>query len=232
MEVFVFKDTKAKETFKNETTATNELSQIISSNKPLHLVTKLFLKRLKGFIYKSFKKVKIIQKPDVTLEKLYCKRRILRSKQDQTSKNELELVENELAEKYSETMFNKIMEGVKGCDNSDEGGFNTGHIWKLKKKLSPRVNDVPSAMKNSEGKLLTNQGDILEEAVKHYKDVFSERKIDAKYEEYKNERETLAAKRIEECKNVKTPQWTVDDVKYVLKHLKVGKSQDPYCLPN
>ena len=66
---------------------------------------------------------------------MYCKREILRSKQDQTSKNELELVENELAEKYSEKMFTKIMEGIKECDNSEEGGFNTGHIWKFKKKF-------------------------------------------------------------------------------------------------
>ena len=52
-------------------------------------------------------------------------------------------------------MFGKIMEGIKGCKNSEDGGFNTGHIWKLNKKLSPRVNDIPSAMNNSEGKLLT-----------------------------------------------------------------------------
>ena len=103
-------------------------------------------------------------------------------------------------------MFEKIMKGIKGCDDSEEGGFNTGHVWKSKKKLSPRVNDVPSARKNSEGKLLTTQSEILNEAEKHYKDVFNERQIDPKYENYKNERDTLASKRIEECKNIKTPQ--------------------------
>ena len=232
VEVFVFKDKKAKEMFKHETSKTKELSKIIDSKKPVHLVTKHFLKRVKGFIHKCFKKVKILQKPDDILEKLYSKRRILRMKQDQSSKDELEKVENELAEKYSENMYKKIMDGVSGFGDSEEGGFNSGQVWKLKKRLSPRPDNTPSAMHNSEGKLLTQPDDILNEAVNHYKNVFKERQIVPEYENYKIEREKLAKKRIEECKKIKTPPWTFDDVKFVMKNLKSGKSQDPYCLPN
>ena len=86
-------------------------------------------------------------------------------------------------------MFGRIMKGLEGSDDSEEGGFNTGHVWKLKKNLSPKVNDPPSAMTSSEGKLLTKPDEIFEEAIKHYKNSFKEREIDDQYVEYKCERE-------------------------------------------
>ena len=52
------------------------------------------------------------------------------------------------------------------------------------------------------------------------------------YHEYKKERETLCMEQLEECKKNKTQNWTVEDVTFVLKGLKTGKSQDPYEMPN
>ena len=80
------------------------------------------------------------------LERLYEKRRQLRNKSDDASKEELEIVEEELATKYSESMYNKIQNELKAV-KGDEGGYNPGHLWKLKKKLSPRQSEPPSSMK-------------------------------------------------------------------------------------
>ena len=38
--------------------------------------------------------------------------------------------------------------------------------------------------------------------------------------------------RLKECMKTKTPEWTMSDVTYVLKHLKIGKSKDAYDFPN
>ena len=38
------------------------------------------------------------------------------------------------------------MKGLEGSDDSEEGGFNTGHFWKLKTNTSPAVHDPLSAM--------------------------------------------------------------------------------------
>ena len=56
------------------------------------------LKRLNGFVNQTFKKVKITNNPDVVLEKLYDKRRVLRSQTSKKSKAELAKVDAELAE--------------------------------------------------------------------------------------------------------------------------------------
>ena len=92
--------------FKKKPTETNELSEIVGKSKPINDVTKKLLKRLKGFVLNCFKIVRIVSKPDEVLEKLYAKRRILWSKQDYESMIELEKLEEELSEKYSESSLN------------------------------------------------------------------------------------------------------------------------------
>ena len=74
---------------------------------------------------------------------------------DENSKEELENLENELAEKYPETMYKNIMSEVKVM-SSEEGGYNQGHLWKLTKKTAPRHVEPPTAMRDSQGKLLTS----------------------------------------------------------------------------
>jgi hypothetical protein len=121
---------------------------------------------------------------------------------------------------------------LKGCTDSEEGGFNTGALWKLKKKLSPKQTEPPTAMKDSNGKILTNDKDIQKEAMKHYQEVFTDKSIGKEYEQHRKEREALCMKRLEECSRNKTPDWSVEDVTDALKCLKTGKSKDPYDIPN
>ena len=63
-------------------------------------------------------------------------------------------------------MYKKIKNEIKVMDN-EEGGYNPGHLWKLKQKLTPRPSEPLTAMKNKEGKLLTSEDDIKDEAVRH-----------------------------------------------------------------
>ena len=53
-------------------------------------------------------------------------------------------------------MFNKINDEINGIQG-DEGGYNPGHLWKLKKKLSPKHSEPPIAMKDGDGNILTNE---------------------------------------------------------------------------
>lgn len=133
-----------------------------------------FLKRLNGFVNQSFKKVKITNKPDKVLESLYNKRRILRSQTSESSKLELAKVDEELAEKYSEKMFKQLKDELEDIE-SEDGGFNLGKLWKLKKKLSPNNADPPTAMKDPKGNLLTTDTEVKNEAVKHYLRVFEDK---------------------------------------------------------
>ena len=87
-------------------------------------------------------------------------------------------------------------------------------------------------MKNADGKLLTDEKDIMDEAVKHYKGVFEEKPIDKDLIDYKKEREDLCAQRLKEAAKHITPPWTLQDVKIATKDLNSGISKDPYGHPN
>ena len=231
IEVFKFNDKDSLKTFKELTSNTNQLSKVFENNKDLNVQTKKFLKRLKGFVSESFKKVKITNKPNKELERLYDKRRILRSQKNDLAKKELATVEKELADKYGEQMYKYIKEEIE-CIDSEDGGFNSGKLWKLKKKLSPSNFDPPTAMKDSDGNLLTTEEDIVDEATKHYLKVFNDKPMEESVQHLRSQREELCMKRLEVARNNKTPPWTCEDVKFVLKNLKPKISKDPYNMPN
>ena len=128
--------------------------------------------------------MKIETSVDDKLEKLYDKRRYLRTKDDDESKAALEELEEELVDRYSERMYHKIKDEIKVMNN-EEGGYNPGHLWKLKQKLSPRHSEPPTAMKDKDGKkLLTSEEDIKAETIKHYKRVFKSNDIDEEYKQH------------------------------------------------
>ena len=74
-------------------------------------------------------------------------------------------------------MYRHIKEEID-CIDSEDGGFNSGKLWKLKKKLTPSNYDPPTAMKDSEGNLITTENEILKEATNHYKKVFEDKPMD------------------------------------------------------
>ena len=231
-EVFKYNDKDSKNNFKKATTETKQLSQIICQDKSLTVVTNKMMKRLKGFIHQCFKKVKIVDKPNEELNDLYNKRQILRTKTDEKSKLELTKLNDELCKKYSDSMFKKIEQELKDTGDCEDGGFNSGKLWKLKKKLAPRNSEPPSAMEDKEGNVLTSKEDILSEAVKHYKNIFEPQQMADELKGIQKERELLCMKRLEMARQNKSPPWSVKDVTFVLNSLKVGKSKDPYDIPN
>ena len=232
MEIFNFKDTKSLGMFKQATTKTDHLSKIIDSEKSIHLVTKKFLKRLQGFVHQCFKKIRIVEKEDRNLTEMYNARRLLRTKSDEDSLKKLDELENKLSEEYSDRMFNKIMGEIKDTGDSEEGGFSSGKLWKLKKKIAPKFTEPPTSMINSEGKMLKNNEEIKNEAIKHYENVFSHSKIKDGLENIQKTQESLCLKRLGLASQQKTPDWTIANVKCALKQLKSGKSKDPYDMPN
>ena len=72
---------------------------------------------------------------------------------------------------YREQMYRHIKDKIKDIECED-GGFNSGKLWKLKKKLLPLNYDPPTARKDASGKLLTKEENKLNETRKHYKKVF------------------------------------------------------------
>ena len=73
-------------------------------------------------------------------------------------------------------MYKKVKQEFQNTGDCEDGGFNSGKLWKLKIKLSTKISEHPSAVEDSEGNVLTSEEYILNEAVRHYKSVFEPQK--------------------------------------------------------
>ena len=138
VEMYNIKNKQCQEKFKEYTNNTD----IFDSSKDLNILTKKFLKRLNGCISKCFTKNRNTKNGNSKLFKLYEK--LHKFKKDKLDK-EIKDTEEEIASETVEI----ILEETKGLD-SENGGFNTGHMWKLKKKIIPKAVNVPTAMRTSE----------------------------------------------------------------------------------
>ena len=99
IETFNLKNRKCQEAFKVATSNTDALSSIFNNEKDLNSCTKKFMKRLDGFIHECFRKIRIKEKQNTEIDDLFNRRRILRNKDDDASKDDLKKIEDELAEK-------------------------------------------------------------------------------------------------------------------------------------
>ena len=112
-------------------------------------------------------------------------------------------IEAELADKMAEDMYEIVKDEVAKV-KSDEGGFNSGHLWQLKNKLRPIYNNYPTAMLDKNGKLVTTEIGLKNLAMEHFKKVLEDRPVEG-LEGYQRERENLCENRIKEATKNITP---------------------------
>ena len=226
IEMFNLKNKNCQLIFKDKTSNTNILSSIFEKNSDLNVATKKFLKRLNGCIQESFKKVRISEKKNEEIEALFHRRRLLRNKDDEKSKDELKEVEEELADRCAKDNYKKIADEIAGIE-CDTGGTHIGKLWQLRKKLCPNSRDPPTAMIDEFGNHLTSPSALEDLALKTYKKRLENRPIKETLEGIRIEKEELCEIRIDQARLNKTQPWSKDDLNKVLKQLKKNKSRDP-----
>ena len=162
--------------------------------------------------------------PDVNMA---TKKFMKRLKDDDESKLELKMIENKLSELCAEDNFKKVMEEIKDIE-CEEGGFNMGKLWKLKKKLCPFRKDPPVAMVDKDGNIITSKKNLEKHVLEHYEKVLANRPMKPELVQMQIDKEELCKKRIELAKHSKSEPWDMEDLEVVLKYLKKDKSRDPH----
>ena len=97
-------------------------------------------------------------------------------------------------------MAETIKKEIDGI-NCEDGGFNSGFLWKLKKKLTPGHSEVPTAMLNSDGKLVTTPEDIKDAAV-YYTKIFENKPMNDDVKHLESQREELCQERLKEYHSI------------------------------
>ena len=113
VEVYNLKNKDCQKIFKEATKGCNNnqnLSSVFGEEGDLNNQTQRFVKRLQKTIKQCFKKVRITDKIDKRKDELYKKWKELKNNPTNVNREELEKIENELAEKYVEDNYNMIKE--------------------------------------------------------------------------------------------------------------------------
>ena len=231
IEMFNLKNKECQIKFKEITSKTSILTEAFNSSDDLNTCTRNFLKSLNNCIRICFKKVRITEQTNKEIDALFNQRQILRNKKDVASRKELENVESKLADLCAQQNYEKIKDEIDAI-NYDEGGVNSGHLWKLKKKISPKCRDPPTAMLDQYGNILTGEKAIENLAVETYRKRLENKEINEDLKELQSDKEELCQRRLKVAGRNTTPDWNMDQLEVVLKYLKKNKNRDPFGYAN
>ena len=236
-EDFNLKDKDGQLCFKELTTTTSKFTNQLNVTVPFQEKIKLWQKTLNSFIHQSFTKIRGKKRKykENEVGKLIEKRKKIKLEARKNPHEDdvatLEKIEDEIASKTDETLIKNIKEAF-GSLTGDDGGINIMGMWSLKNKLFPKQGpNIPIALKDKEGNLITdpeaNKEFALESIVERLRHRPNHPNIDENIFKMKEE---LAEKRIEFAKKMKTNPWTNEEVLSILKSLKKGKCRDPHGL--
>ena len=222
-ELYNLKNKECQEQFKAYTSNTKILSSIFDSKDNLDILNARFKKKLDGCIATSFKKIRMSQKEDDS-EDLHEQMRNLKSKTDEKSKARLQEILEKIAQdarKNFETVrleINKI--------RTNENGMNSKKLWKMKKKLCPKIRPPPTAMLDAKGKLLTTDKEIEERALEVFEKRLEGNEIEDELKDVEADNNKLCELQLKLSKSVRTKPWGMEDLKEALKGLAKDKSRD------
>ena len=238
IEIFDFKDRDGLKTFK-EMTSGNSLKECFESNENFLQQADKWFKTLLNCVHRSFKKIRLTNKPkkgpesDLLKEMTELKKDLLNNKNDDKKRNEIEVkldyLKDEISTNCSERNKNIFFEHINKLSDVDEG-FNAPNMWKIKKKLCPKAGGPPMAKKDKSGNLVTDPEKLKSLYMDTYVERLSHRKISPDMSDIFDINEKLFNLNLKISKYRESKPWTKKDLCKVLKSLKLNKSRDPHGL--
>ena len=231
VEIHNIKNKECQRNFKKYTNETNMLTNTVDEDGEINQVIKRFMKRLNGCIANNFKRIRVNKHNTKHNDSLYDKRRNLKNKEDAESKEELIKVNKAIAE-YQAANFEALKEELDKIKKNVKGKIDSKQLWKLKRKLCPTIRDAPAAINDAHGNLLTSDKALKNRALEVYSNRLKGNIIKPNLKDLETDVNYLCEIRVKLAKTDKTENWTMDNLKEVLKNLPDNKSRDPEGLAN
>ena len=174
IELYNFKNKEGQQKFKQITSETSDFSDCFKSNEPLLVQIENWQKILKSNFSKAFKKIRIKNKHIIPIDKnisrLISQRNELSKFEDQSSKNKVEELCEEISSLEALENRNKLFENFQ-CFSDNPDNLNVSQMWKLLKKLWPKVGkSLPTAKRNHKGKIVSGARELKVLLAKEYRE--------------------------------------------------------------
>ena len=223
IEQYNLKNLECQEKFKAYTSNTNMLSSIFDSKDDIDILTRRFQKKLDGCIAKNFRKIRVTQKDDAE-DDLHDQMIKLKNKSDEKSKAKLQEVLAKIADN-AQNNFNKVRAEINKL-KPDGNGMNSKTLWQLKKRLCPNSRSPPTATKDSNGDLITDDEALKDRALEVFEKRLEGNEMEESLTDLESDTNKLCKLRLKLSKMNKTRPWDVEDLKLALKGLAKDKARD------
>ena len=241
LEVFNLRNKNCQDLFTKETDENTKLLECFENELPLEVQSRNWLKVFNTVLYKCFRKVRVtnnVKKKDVK-EKIIFERIELKKKsklntisEDMKIKIEerISQIEQEIGNEISERYHKEIVETLRefGGDEHNLNGSGRKKLWeKLKQKYPKCAPSVPVGKKDRAGNLISNHAGLKDLYLQTYIHRLRNRPMKTELLEMKKLKDQLFELRLRLANCNKSGPWTMDDLEFILKHIKTGKARDP-----
>ena len=131
--------------------------------------------------------------------------------------DKLEQIESEIAEISAYKHAKSINEPFDEL-TSEDGEFSSIQMWKLKKKLFRNQSEVPTAMLDPLGNVISGKNSLKELYKITYRDRLARKPIKAGWEDLEKMKNYLFEKRMELSSKTKSEPWDIEKVEKVCKN--------------
>ena len=244
-EIFQLKDKMSQESFYEATSAKGAFTGAFGLVNNFEHNANIFFGNLKKCIFKCFKRVRVVRggrKANIPISEKqillnqkvkYEKFLKLCSCEERQKKinAEKEVVINKLTDLIAIEKAAKIRDYIKSVENA-EGSFSQIKLWKLKQRVCSKSADPPMAKKDSNGNLITTPDNLLNLYSDTYAYRLRNRQMKAELMDVYSLKMKLWKSRMSELSKFKTADWSLSQLKIVLKSLKNNKTADPNGMIN
>ena len=199
-EMFNLRNKACQEAFKNETESNPKLIEVFENEMPIEKQSKMWFKNLKSSLYKSFRKVRIVnskkkEKDDgnnLLKERIDLKKDLKSVNIDENMKEKIKerikQIEEDVGVEVAEENVKEIVETLKklGGDKHSLGGAGRKQMWRLlKNKYPKRLHVTPVGKKDKSGNLITNHDGLKQLYLQTYTQRLRNRPMKPEFEEIK-----------------------------------------------
>ena len=221
VDVYNLKNPECQTKFKRYTSNTNMLSSVFNSKDDINIMVQRFLKKVDGCIKMNFKRVRINKLKKSQIEVLYDRLRLMKGKEEEYSKEEVEEVVEAIATE-EEKKYQILMTELDKIKSND-GRINAQKFWKINKKMFPKSRDPPAAIYDKKENLLTANKAIEERVLEVYSERLQPNTIKAHLNTHEKNVEKLCHLRLKQTENNKTEPWTMEEFDEAVKDLDNDK---------
>ena len=147
------------------------------------------------------------------------------SKKKHELEDKIEEIEESIANATAKKHAEVIMEHFQELTDENEE-FSNNKMWSLKKKLCDKNRELPMAMVDSGGNMISGKNSLKLLYKTTYEERLKHKPIEEGWEEIKKLKDELFEERIKISEKNKSEDWKLSKVLKICKKLKSGKARD------